>query len=92
MSLRKELKHDFLKQIIFRVDFKGLLDRDVDKCISEIRESLFNNGFVNDDARVESREEEEGGWLLKTPKRTRAAQFEHTVVITEGKPIIVTKL
>lgn len=58
MSLRKELKHDFLKQIIFRVDFKGLLDRDVDKCISEIRESLFNNGFVNDDARVESREDQ----------------------------------
>lgn len=58
MSLRKELRHNFLKQIIFRVDFKGLLDRDVDKCISEIRESLFHNGFINDDARVESREDQ----------------------------------
>lgn len=37
-------------------------------------------------------EEEDGGWLLKTPKRTRAAQFEHTVVVTDGKPIIVTQL
>ncbi len=30
------------------------------------------------------------GWTLCTPKKTRAVQFEHTVVVTEGKPIIIT--
>lgn len=30
------------------------------------------------------------GWTLYTPHRTRAAQFEHTVVITEKRPLILT--
>jgi methionyl aminopeptidase len=30
------------------------------------------------------------GWTLKTSDGRRAAQFEHTVVITKGKPILVT--
>ena len=30
------------------------------------------------------------GWTLYTPHGTRAAQFEHTVVITEKRPIILT--
>jgi methionyl aminopeptidase len=30
------------------------------------------------------------GWTLKTPDGSLAAQFEHTVVITEGRPILVT--
>ena len=30
------------------------------------------------------------GWTLRTPHRTRAAQFEHTLVITEKRPIILT--
>lgn len=30
------------------------------------------------------------GWTLKTPDGTVTAQYEHTVVITKGKPIILT--
>ena len=30
------------------------------------------------------------GWTLRTPHHTRAAQFEHTLVITEKRPIILT--
>ncbi|MCW5873158.1 MAG: type I methionyl aminopeptidase [Anaerolineales bacterium] len=34
--------------------------------------------------------EERDGWSLRTRDRAIAAQFEHTIVITKGKPIIVT--
>lgn len=37
-------------------------------------------------------EDEQDGWTLRTPMRTRAAQCEHTIVVTDGKPIIITKL
>jgi methionyl aminopeptidase len=30
------------------------------------------------------------GWTLFTPHGTRAAQFEHTIVVTEKRPIILT--
>lgn len=36
-------------------------------------------------------EDEKDGWTLHTPMHTRAAQCEHTIVVTENKPIIITK-
>ncbi|QTH41845.1 type I methionyl aminopeptidase [Cohnella sp. LGH] len=30
------------------------------------------------------------GWTLKVPDRSRVAQFEHTIIITNGNPIITT--
>ncbi|MFC4599861.1 type I methionyl aminopeptidase [Cohnella hongkongensis] len=30
------------------------------------------------------------GWTLKVPDRSRVAQFEHTIIITNGKPMITT--
>ncbi len=35
-------------------------------------------------------EDKHNGWTLRTPHHTRAAQFEHTVVVTKKKPIILT--
>ena len=35
-------------------------------------------------------QDRDDGWTLRTPHHTRAAQFEHTIVVTEGKPIILT--
>jgi methionyl aminopeptidase len=34
--------------------------------------------------------EKKDGWSLKTVDSTIAAQFEHTVIITKGEPIILT--
>ncbi len=34
--------------------------------------------------------EKSDGWSLKTVDNTIAAQFEHTVIITKGEPIILT--
>lgn len=34
--------------------------------------------------------EERDGWSLRTMDRAIAAQFEHTIVVTKGKPIILT--
>ena len=31
------------------------------------------------------------GWTLRTPNWTRAAQCEHTILVTEKRPIIITK-
>lgn len=36
--------------------------------------------------------EAEDGWTLVGPKGTLAAQFEHTMVITDGRPILLTAL
>jgi len=36
--------------------------------------------------------EEDDQWTLRTTDRKPVAQFEHTVVVTDGEPIIVTKL
>jgi len=32
------------------------------------------------------------GWTLRTPDKSIVAQFEHTVVVTKDKPIILTTL
>ena len=34
--------------------------------------------------------EESDGWTLRTPDGSRGAQFEHTMVITKGAPIVLT--
>jgi methionyl aminopeptidase len=34
--------------------------------------------------------EEADGWSLRTTDRTMAAQFEHTIIVTKGEPIILT--
>jgi methionyl aminopeptidase len=34
--------------------------------------------------------EELDGWSLRTIDRTIAAQFEHTIIVTKGEPIILT--
>lgn len=35
---------------------------------------------------------EKDGWTLKTPDGSPAAQYEHTVVITKGAPILITQV
>jgi methionyl aminopeptidase len=34
--------------------------------------------------------EDDDGWTLKTPDESFGAQFEHTMVITQGQPIVLT--
>ena len=34
--------------------------------------------------------EEKDGWTLRTPRHTRAIQFEHTIMVTENEPLILT--
>jgi methionyl aminopeptidase len=34
--------------------------------------------------------EDDDGWTLRTPDGSRTAQFEHTVVVTEGAPLVLT--
>lgn len=35
---------------------------------------------------------EPDGWTLRTVDKTLTAQYEHTIIITEGKPILTTKI
>ena len=35
--------------------------------------------------------EADDGWTLRTPDRSIGAQFEHTLIITRGEPIVVTR-
>ena len=36
--------------------------------------------------------EDADGWTLRTPDGTVGAQFEHTVIVTQGAPIVLTQL
>lgn len=36
--------------------------------------------------------ESQNGWTLKTPDGSLSAQYEHTIVVTRGRPIVVTTL
>lgn len=36
-------------------------------------------------------DEADDGWTLRTPDGSRGAQFEHTLIITKGAPIVVTQ-
>ncbi|MBL0264980.1 MAG: hypothetical protein IPQ05_14215 [Leptospiraceae bacterium] len=36
--------------------------------------------------------EQSDGWTLKTPDRSLVAQFEHTLVIRKGYPVLITQL
>jgi methionyl aminopeptidase len=45
--------------------------------------------FLTTNAR--SIEECDDGWTLRTPDGSRGAQFEHTLIITDGEPLIVTQ-
>lgn len=46
-KLRKELKNNFLKRLIFRIDFSGLMNTDVEKYIESIRPAILERGYKN---------------------------------------------
>lgn len=35
--------------------------------------------------------EDADGWTLRTPDKSRGAQYEHTLIVTRGAPIVVTR-
>jgi methionyl aminopeptidase len=45
-------------------------------------------GFVS--SKAEFVKEDNDGWTLRTPDRSFVAQYEHTVIVTKGKAIILT--
>lgn len=53
-TLRAEIKHNFLKQIIFRLDFQGVLNDDVEKCVMQLRQKFFEAGYINMGNRTEN--------------------------------------
>lgn len=53
-KLRSEIKHNFLKQIIFRLDYEGLMESDIEECIVSLRQMFYNNGFEKMDNRTEN--------------------------------------
>lgn len=53
-NLRTSIKHSFLKEIIFRIDFSGLLEKDIETCVMNLRNDYFDAGFDNMDKRIEN--------------------------------------
>jgi methionyl aminopeptidase len=41
--------------------------------------------------KARSVEEDDDGWTLRTPDGSRGAQFEHTLIVTRGAPLVVTR-
>lgn len=35
-------------------------------------------------------EQQADGWTLTVPDNSRVAQFEHTIIVTKGRPVILT--
>lgn len=53
-NLRSEIKHNFLKQIIFRLDYEGVMEADVEGCILSLRQDFYNAGFTKMGKRTEN--------------------------------------
>ncbi len=43
---RGDLKHSLVKQIIFRSDYEGVIDKDIEDVIAQIRKFIYDNGFT----------------------------------------------
>lgn len=44
--IRKSLKNNFLKNLIFRLDFSGMMDADVEDFIQSIRDKIYARGYT----------------------------------------------
>lgn len=42
---RQDLKNNFLKKVIIRIDYTGILDLDLEETVKELKDILFNAGF-----------------------------------------------
>ncbi len=47
------LKNNFLKELIFRLDYSGLLDMDVEKKITDLKNNLYNRGYTTLKEKIE---------------------------------------
>lgn len=45
-TIRKSLKNNFLKNLIFRLDFSGMMDADVEDFIKSIRDKIHSRGYT----------------------------------------------
>lgn len=53
-AIRSELKHNFLKQIIFRMDYEGIMEADVEKCVIQLRNIFFDANLKRMENRTEN--------------------------------------
>ena len=53
-TLRSEIKHNFLKQIMFRLDYEGTMEADISEGVLALRQDFFDAGFVNMNERTEN--------------------------------------
>lgn len=53
-NLRSEIKHNFLKNIIFRLDYEGIMEADIEKCVLDLRQNFINAGFITMGNRTEN--------------------------------------
>lgn len=70
-DLRSQIKHNFLKQIIFRLDYEGILEADVEKCVLTLRQKFFDAGFVNMGNRTENQMDLELKMNLNIPDENK---------------------
>ena len=54
MNLRAELKHSLVKQIIFRIDYDGLMETDTEQLAANLRDSIYDAGYIEMDKRQEN--------------------------------------
>lgn len=48
-ALRNNFKHYILRRVLFRFDFSGMLDTDIEKIIPEIRDKYYSHGLTHMD-------------------------------------------
>ena len=44
---RNLLKHHFLKQIVFRLDFTNVMEEDIRRILPDLRTFYYSKGFTN---------------------------------------------
>jgi uncharacterized protein (TIGR04255 family) len=55
MNERSSLKHSFLKEVIFRMDFDNILEEDVQTFVKNLRDKYFKMGYTTQSERYENK-------------------------------------
>jgi len=54
MNIRSQLKYSLVKQIIFRLDFDGIMESDAERIASDLRDTIYEAGYPEMDKRQEN--------------------------------------
>lgn len=86
-DMRSELKHFILKQVVFRLDYDGILEADIEKCVIEFRQKIYEAGFDKMSNRFENENDFQNRRNMNVPDEVYAKNTVYSF-LSEKKEIL----